>query len=110
VVHRGQPVALHPESVPWAAPAAERIAAVSAFGFGGTNFHLVLSAYDKARRLGTATTKWTAELFTFRGADQRVGGAFRGVALDLVAKNEAGGRTWRLRDLAKDGVAAGRPA
>ncbi|WP_240676984.1 beta-ketoacyl synthase N-terminal-like domain-containing protein, partial [Actinacidiphila soli] len=36
------PFVFHSEARPWAAPPAERIAGLSAFGFGGTNFHLVL--------------------------------------------------------------------
>ncbi|MFC0439599.1 type I polyketide synthase [Kutzneria buriramensis] len=96
----GNPFALHAEPVPWAVPAAERIAAVSAFGFGGTNFHLVLSAYDKAPVPRHSSDEWVAELFTFRGEDHAA--AVRSVdwLLDLVAKNEAAGRPWRLRDLA----------
>ena len=97
----GNPFALHPESVPWAAPAAERIAAVSAFGFGGTNFHLVLSAYDKTPTPRHSNDEWTAELFTFRGADHASAARSVSWLLDLVAKNETSGRTWRLRDLAK---------
>ncbi|MGH2843012.1 MAG: polyketide synthase, partial [Solirubrobacteraceae bacterium] len=31
---------------PWAALPAERVAGVSGFGFGGTNFHVVLQGYD----------------------------------------------------------------
>ena len=44
--------------------ASERRAGVSAFGFGGTNFHAVLSAYDGGDEPGrTASTQWPAELF-----------------------------------------------
>jgi malonyl CoA-acyl carrier protein transacylase/NADP-dependent 3-hydroxy acid dehydrogenase YdfG len=52
---------------PW--PARQRIAGVSAFGFGGTNFHVVLSAYD-GEEATTGLSKWPAELFLFRGADR----------------------------------------
>nr|WP_306291336.1 SDR family oxidoreductase [Kutzneria sp. CA-103260] len=97
----GNPFVLHAEAAPWAAPAAERIAAVSAFGFGGTNFHMVLSAYNKAPTPRHSNDEWTAELFTFRGADHASAARSVEWLLDLVAKNEASGRTWRLRDLAK---------
>jgi acyl transferase domain-containing protein/NAD(P)H-dependent flavin oxidoreductase YrpB (nitropropane dioxygenase family) len=97
----GNPFAIYAEAAPWAAPAAERIAAVSAFGFGGTNFHIVVSAYDKAPTPRHSNDEWAAELFTFRGADHASAARSVEWLLDLVAKNEAGGRTWRLRDLAK---------
>ncbi|MFI9382875.1 SDR family oxidoreductase [Kutzneria sp. NPDC052558] len=97
----GNPFVLHAEAAPWAAPAGERIAAVSAFGFGGTNFHMVLSAYDKAPTPRHSNDQWTAELFTFRGADHASAARSVEWMLDLVGKNEASGRTWRLRDLAK---------
>jgi acyl transferase domain-containing protein/NAD(P)H-dependent flavin oxidoreductase YrpB (nitropropane dioxygenase family) len=86
---------------PWAAPPAERVAGVSAFGFGGTNFHVVLGAYD-----GTATPRhgvdqWAVELFTFRGADHRAACQSIEQLLDLARTNDAHGRPWRLRDLAR---------
>lgn len=92
----GNPFVLHAEAAPWAAPAAERIAAVSAFGFGGTNFHLVLSAYDKAPTPRHSNDEWAAELFTFRGADHASAARSVEWLLDLMAKGP-----WRLRDLAK---------
>ncbi|MFC7614701.1 hypothetical protein ACFQV2_15380 [Actinokineospora soli] len=59
-----------------------RVAAVSAFGFGGTNFHVVLSGYSPARR-GLAA--WPAELFVFRGqTDEAAYAAIRSL-LDLAA-------------------------
>jgi acyl transferase domain-containing protein/NAD(P)H-dependent flavin oxidoreductase YrpB (nitropropane dioxygenase family) len=97
----GNPFALHAEAAPWAAPAAERLAAVSAFGFGGTNFHIVLSAYDKAPVPRHSNDEWAAELFTFRGADHASAARSVEWLLELVTKNEAHGRPWRLRDLAK---------
>jgi acyl transferase domain-containing protein/NAD(P)H-dependent flavin oxidoreductase YrpB (nitropropane dioxygenase family)/NAD(P)-dependent dehydrogenase (short-subunit alcohol dehydrogenase family)/acyl carrier protein len=45
-------------------------AAVSAFGFGGTNFHALLSAYEgPAGSDPPALQRWPAELFVFRGRD-----------------------------------------
>ncbi len=60
------PFMLNRSPMPW--PTAEAHGAVSAFGFGGTNFHAVLSSYstvDKPVTSGVA--KWMAELFLFRG-------------------------------------------
>ena len=56
-------------SRPWAAPAHERVAGVSAFGFGGTNFHVVLGAYADSAAPTHTLDAWPAELFTFRAAD-----------------------------------------
>ena len=51
---------------PWAA--SERHGAVSAFGFGGTNFHTVVSAYADELAEPEALELWPSELFLFRGA------------------------------------------
>ncbi|MEV4636169.1 SDR family NAD(P)-dependent oxidoreductase [Actinoplanes sp. NPDC049548] len=61
------PFAFHTETRPWAAPAQERIAGVSAFGFGGTNFHVVLSAHAATADPRHTRQEWPAELFLFRG-------------------------------------------
>ncbi|MFI5590949.1 SDR family NAD(P)-dependent oxidoreductase [Amycolatopsis sp. NPDC051758] len=78
---------------PWAAPAAERIAGVSAFGFGGTNFHVVLGAHDSVPPAQTAD-EWPAELFLFTSDT-----AVRDL-LSLASDVPAGQQPWRLRDLA----------
>ncbi|MFG2941998.1 SDR family NAD(P)-dependent oxidoreductase [Streptomyces sp. NPDC048282] len=96
------PFAFHTEARPWAAPAAERVAGVSAFGFGGTNFHVVLEAYDGAVPPEQGLDAWPAELFLFRGRDEKA--AHRGVE-ELLRAAETG--SWRLRDLA---LAAARRA
>jgi acyl transferase domain-containing protein/NAD(P)H-dependent flavin oxidoreductase YrpB (nitropropane dioxygenase family)/NAD(P)-dependent dehydrogenase (short-subunit alcohol dehydrogenase family) len=45
---------------------ARRIAGVSGFGFGGTNFHAIIENYDK--EIPATTIKaWPSELFIFRG-------------------------------------------
>ena len=49
----------------WAAK--HRVAGVSAFGFGGTNFHAVLTGYDGADEPRHGLTLWPAELFLIRG-------------------------------------------
>ncbi|MEU9128523.1 SDR family oxidoreductase [Kitasatospora sp. NPDC048540] len=90
------PFAFHNEPRPWAEPAAERVAGVSAFGFGGTNFHAVLTGYDGPSPLH-GSQQWPAELFLFRGGDRER--ALRGVT-ELLRLAEAEGSPWRLRDLA----------
>ncbi len=83
---------------PW--PTDRRIGAVSAFGFGGTNFHAILASHRGGEAPVPART-WPAELILLRGAD-------RGAALDLAGKLEraaTGGA--RLRDLARTVSARG---
>jgi acyl transferase domain-containing protein/NAD(P)H-dependent flavin oxidoreductase YrpB (nitropropane dioxygenase family) len=91
------PFAFHTGASPWAVPAAERFAGVSAFGFGGTNFHLVLAAHDDAVPPQQGLDLWPAELFLFRGKDDAA--AARAVR-EVLDAAEADGRPWRLRDLA----------
>ncbi|MBM7859013.1 type I polyketide synthase [Lentzea nigeriaca] len=54
----------------WAAPVEQRVAGVSAFGFGGTNFHTVVAGYAGADEPRHGLTAWPAELFLIRGDDQ----------------------------------------
>ncbi|MFD3488363.1 beta-ketoacyl synthase N-terminal-like domain-containing protein, partial [Streptomyces sp. NPDC058665] len=90
------PFVFHTKAAPWAVEPAERVAGVSAFGFGGTNFHVVLRAYTQAPPAHSLDA-WPAELFTFRGQDAEA--ARRSVrALDELLRK--GGR-WRLRDYAR---------
>ncbi|TQJ57079.1 type I polyketide synthase [Streptomyces sp. SLBN-115] len=105
------PFAFHAQARPWAAPPEERLAGVSAFGFGGTNFHVVLSAYAGGVPPVRGADAWPAELFVFRGRDA----AAAGRAVDeLLRAAEAEGRPWRLRDLALGAArrsdASGEPA
>ncbi|WP_153033828.1 type I polyketide synthase [Amycolatopsis sp. YIM 10] len=72
---------------PWAS--AERIAGVSAFGFGGTNFHAVLTAHDEGPPPRHTQDAWPAELFLFRDPAD---------AAKLLEQVRTG--HWRLRDLA----------
>ncbi|KPM56774.1 beta-ketoacyl synthase [Frankia sp. R43] len=89
------------EARPWVAPPARRHAGLSAFGFGGTNFHVVVSAYDKAPEPAHGLDRWSAELFLVRARDRA--GALR--RLDTLAAqvraNEDAGRPFRLRDFAR---------
>ncbi|MFD9890372.1 SDR family NAD(P)-dependent oxidoreductase [Amycolatopsis sp. NPDC059027] len=95
------PFVFQSSAQPWAAPPAERIAGVSAFGFGGTNFHVVLAAHEDIPPARTAD-EWPAELFTFAGK------GYETALKDLLALADvpAGYRPWRLRDLAR--AASGR--
>jgi acyl transferase domain-containing protein/NAD(P)H-dependent flavin oxidoreductase YrpB (nitropropane dioxygenase family) len=84
------PFSFSRQARPWAAPPAERIAGVSAFGFGGTNFHVVLKAHDAGPAPRHGLDEWPAELFTFHSAR------------DLEWLQElARTSNWRLRDLAR---------
>ncbi|MET7570269.1 SDR family NAD(P)-dependent oxidoreductase [Streptomyces sp. NPDC005492] len=89
------PFVFHARPRPWAAPAEERVAGLSAFGFGGTNFHAVIGAYGEAVPPAHGLDAWPAELFTFRGADRAA--ARRGIE-EILKLAEAG--CWKLRDLA----------
>ncbi|HEX8804600.1 MAG TPA: beta-ketoacyl synthase N-terminal-like domain-containing protein, partial [Acidimicrobiales bacterium] len=91
---------------PWLAE--HRRAAVSAFGFGGSNFHAVLSSYGAADEPAHGLDRWPAELFLVRGAtaDEARGELDRLAA--LLDANDAADRPWRLRDLART-VAGRRP-
>ncbi|MFD3924836.1 SDR family oxidoreductase [Streptomyces sp. NPDC058614] len=104
---QSSPFAFHTEARPWAAAPAERVAGVSAFGFGGTNFHVVLRAYQDGPPPVTSAEQWPAELFTFRGTDRAT--AVRAVAdlLTLVEADPGPYEPWRLRDFA---LAASRRA
>ncbi|MEO3747648.1 SDR family oxidoreductase [Plantactinospora sp. B5E13] len=93
------PFVFHTSARPWLAPAAERHAGVSAFGFGGTNFHAVLSAYPgpeprHARRV------WPAELFCFRGLDRSGAHARVRRLVEALSALDDRGRPWPLCDLA----------
>ncbi|MEK8169093.1 beta-ketoacyl synthase N-terminal-like domain-containing protein [Streptomyces sp. M19] len=90
-----------------AAPPAERVAGVSAFGFGGTNFHIVLRAHDDGAPPAHARDEWPAELFTFRGADHEGAAKAARELLALAEADHGAHRPPRLRDLA---LAASRRA
>ncbi|HEY3790027.1 MAG TPA: beta-ketoacyl synthase N-terminal-like domain-containing protein, partial [Urbifossiella sp.] len=68
----GGPLYLNTEPRPWVHGADHpRTAGVSAFGFGGTNFHTVLEEYrgDYLNRPMSAMRTWPAELFVWRRPD-----------------------------------------
>jgi 3-oxoacyl-(acyl-carrier-protein) synthase/NAD(P)H-dependent flavin oxidoreductase YrpB (nitropropane dioxygenase family) len=68
------PFYINSEPRPWIHAAGEhpRRAAVSAFGFGGTNFHLVLEEYASAflPDSESAVEPWPAELYIFHGGSR----------------------------------------
>ncbi len=69
----GNPLYVNTETRPWPRrlDGAPRRAGVSAFGFGGTNFHTVLEEYRQPERMeeeDASWRDWPAELFLFRGA------------------------------------------
>ncbi|MGW7573933.1 SDR family NAD(P)-dependent oxidoreductase [Streptomyces sp. NPDC054765] len=94
---------------PWPVPAGRRIAGVSAFGFGGTNYHAVLAGYDGAPEPAQALTHWPAELFCFRGADRAAAVRAMERLAARLADNDAAGRPWPLRDLAAETDSAQGP-
>jgi acyl transferase domain-containing protein/NAD(P)H-dependent flavin oxidoreductase YrpB (nitropropane dioxygenase family)/NAD(P)-dependent dehydrogenase (short-subunit alcohol dehydrogenase family)/acyl carrier protein len=86
---------------PWVTPG-RRVAAVSAFGFGGTNFHAVLTSYDAAPQPRHGLDAWPAELFLFTGPDRVTAIAKMDQLIEFLASNDAAGQTWRMRDLARN--------
>ncbi|MEA2900796.1 MAG: hypothetical protein QOH36_683 [Actinomycetota bacterium] len=94
------PFAFSPRARPWPAAPGERHAGVSAFGFGGTNFHAVLAGYDGAAEPAHGLDEWPAELFVFRSP------ADLDRLAALMAANDGAGRPWALRDLALTVAAA----
>ena len=109
------PFYVNSETRPWirAGDSTPRRAGVSAFGFGGTNFHAVLEEYtgDYLQRRQPVLDPWPAELFVWRGSSRQ------DVAQDvssLLASLEQGAQP-RLGDLAytlllkADALTAGLP-
>ncbi len=94
------PFRVNTEPRPWihADPARPRRAGVSAFGFGGTNFHAVLQAYAGDTRPPVAPRQvWPAELFVWRSPKRT---QLRDELGGLIAAI-AGGSRPALRDLAR---------
>ncbi|TCO53688.1 type I polyketide synthase [Actinocrispum wychmicini] len=93
----------------WSAPAAERTAGISAFGFGGTNFHTVITGYSGADEPRHGLREWPAELVVFRGATPEAAQRASAQLARLVEANEAAGRPWPLRALAATAAASTQP-
>jgi len=98
---KSSPFSFFREARPWAAPPADRVAGVSAFGFGGTNFHVVLRAHDGTQTPRHGLAEWPAELFTLRGADHDDARRSIEQLLELIETSEVHHRPCRLRDLAR---------
>jgi len=95
---KSSPFVFLDQARPWQTE--QRVAAVSAFGFGGTNFHAVLTSH-RGEAAPHVAQQWPAELVVFRGSD-------RAAALAVVEKVErllVG--DVRLRDIARTAAAAG---
>ena len=94
------PLYLLDEAAPWIAPGDRpRRAACSAFGFGGTNFHVVLEEYQDEYRewlKPVASDGWSAELLVWSGDDR----AELGSRLAMLASSLATVEGLALRDLA----------
>jgi acyl transferase domain-containing protein/NAD(P)H-dependent flavin oxidoreductase YrpB (nitropropane dioxygenase family) len=99
------PFAFGDQPRPWPSSPGTRYAGVSAFGFGGTNFHAVLSGYDGADEPAHGLLQWPAELIVFRGDAAAAAAALR----QLVEANDAAGRPWRLAELAATMAAGNDP-
>jgi acyl transferase domain-containing protein/NAD(P)H-dependent flavin oxidoreductase YrpB (nitropropane dioxygenase family) len=103
------PLYLNTEARPWLHDEGPRHAGVSAFGFGGTNFHAVLSEYEGdyfAEQPGLA--RWPGEVFVWSGERRE---ALRGQVEHCLKALEAGAKpalpdlaasTWRAAALAAD--------
>ncbi|MFK0044001.1 SDR family NAD(P)-dependent oxidoreductase [Streptomyces sp. NPDC090741] len=103
------PFVFDTEARPWAVPVERRIAGVSAFGFGGTNYHAVLAGYAGAEEPEQGREDWPAELFCFRGEDRRAAGRAMARLAARLEENDAAGRPWALRDLAAESCAGEGP-
>ena len=94
------PFYVNTETRPWvhATDAHPRRAGVSAFGFGGTNFHVVAEEYtgDYRRDESAALDPWPAELLTWRGRSRA---EILGAVVAMIGALERGSRP-RLADLA----------
>ena len=68
------PPLLRGEPLPWlATAAAPRRAAVNAFGFGGTNFHVVLEEFrDEVKSARKGAQEWPCQLFTWKLEGSRI--------------------------------------
>jgi acyl transferase domain-containing protein/NAD(P)H-dependent flavin oxidoreductase YrpB (nitropropane dioxygenase family)/NAD(P)-dependent dehydrogenase (short-subunit alcohol dehydrogenase family) len=91
LLESGSPFYLNTEAQPWAANGAPRRAGVSAFGFGGSNFHAVLEEYRDDIRHSAQTEmsrQWPSELFFWTAPDK----AALVSALENTARQISGAR------------------
>jgi acyl transferase domain-containing protein/NAD(P)-dependent dehydrogenase (short-subunit alcohol dehydrogenase family) len=83
------PLYVNTEARPWVqAEGKPRRAGVSAFGFGGTNFHVALEEYQGAYlgQAAAALDPWPAEVFVWRGADAPAIAASASAVLDAIRR------------------------
>lgn len=91
----GNPLYLLDRAQPWLNPDQPCRAGVSAFGFGGSNFHAILEAHQSRGPWGAA--HWPAELFALAAPDR----ARLGLAIERLERALDGlERGWALADLA----------
>jgi len=64
-----------------------RIAGISAFGFGGTNFHAIVQNYE-AETPDVPLNSWPAELFVFPGNTPQEAEALMGKVSEMLALND----------------------
>ena len=96
------PVYVNRETLPWIAGREPRRAGISSFGFGGTNFHVVLEEYADAAlaRRPQPHRDWPTELFLVTGKSAAdLGARLRGFAGEVRAALDAGAEL-ALADLA----------
>ncbi|TAJ54672.1 MAG: SDR family NAD(P)-dependent oxidoreductase [Nevskiaceae bacterium] len=91
------PFQLNRQPAPWLPRAALARGAVSAFGFGGANFHAVLSAYP-AHQSAVGAAALPAELFAVRGGSRAEAEATLRRLADFLAASDA---PLALRELAR---------
>ncbi len=95
------PFVFRERAVAWTSE--RRRAGVSAFGFGGTNFHVVLAEHAGSAAPESGLHDWPCELFVIRGETRADADALC-AQLASLAKS---GAPWRLRDLAFNANRAG---
>jgi acyl transferase domain-containing protein/NAD(P)H-dependent flavin oxidoreductase YrpB (nitropropane dioxygenase family) len=91
------PLYVNTECRPWVGrpDGVPRRAAASSFGFGGTNFHVVVEEYEPAVPMA-AVSHWPSELFVWRAPGREALAS----ALEALEREFLGGATPTLRDLA----------
>ncbi|RQO75115.1 erythronolide synthase [Pedobacter sp. KBW06] len=80
------PFAFHTEAALWLEE--KRYAGVSAFGFGGTNFHAVIESDHQVSDLAPAMKSWPSELFVFRGNTYEAAKARLATVKNLLDDND----------------------
>ncbi|BAV04110.1 Acyl transferase domain-containing protein [Filimonas lacunae] len=88
------PFAFHTTAGIWTE--ANRIAGVSAFGFGGTNFHAVITNDNGKEAAEPIAAAWPCELVVFRGDTYEEARERLGIVRAMLENND----TLRLRDIA----------